>query len=222
MGQPISPDLYLAFACLHGTPNAANQLVEHTRPSLRRALERLQAAPDAIDEAIQKVYEAVLVKARPQLRTYSGRGSLENWVRAIGVRTCRRLLGAENKASGAGVLDLESLAIEKADAELLHFKQHYAEQFRLAFAEAANTLTERQRNLLRQQYIDGLTIDGLAALYGVHRATSARWIAQARQTLLDETRRLLTDLLGTSVEDVDSIIRMVRSQIDISIRTILG
>src|SRR5260370_1220010 len=83
-------------------------------------------------------------------------------------------------------------------------------------AAALAALAERERNVLRQYYIDGLTIDQLAALYQVNRATTARWVAGARLSVVAKTREHLVDELGIAAGEADSIIRLVRSQLDVS------
>ena len=97
-------------------------------------------------------------------------------------------------------------------------RERYREQVRAAIAAAFAALTERQRNVLRQYYIDGLTIDQLAALYHVDRATTARWVIGARTGVLDGTRDRLRAVLGVSSDEVESILRLVRSELDLSLR----
>lgn len=80
------------------------------------------------------------------------------------------------------------------------------------------SLTEQQRAVLRQYHIDGLTIDQLAALYRINRATAARWVARARLDVVTITRARLIADSGLPSADVDSIIRLVRSQLSISLR----
>jgi RNA polymerase sigma-70 factor (ECF subfamily) len=65
-----------------------------------------------------------------------------------------------------------------------------------------------------------LTIDQLAALYQVNRATTARWVAGARLSVVTKTRNHLVEQFGLDVAEVDSIIRLVRSQLDVSVREI--
>lgn len=106
------------------------------------------------------------------------------------------------------------------DPELAMLRDRYRDDVRCAFADAFAGLTEQQRNLLRQYHIDELTIDQLGALHGINRATAARWIAAARRTLLVAMRRWLVDQLGITRHEVDSIVRLVRSQLDVSVREI--
>jgi RNA polymerase sigma-70 factor (ECF subfamily) len=118
------------------------------------------------------------------------------------------------------VLDDERLrfAVVSGTAELERAKQKYREEFKRAFEGALRTLSDRERTLLRQHHVDGLTIDEIGALYRVHRSTAGRLLTRARVVVLDATRLGMMSELGVAADDLDSIIRMIRSQIEISLR----
>ncbi len=188
-------------------------------PSVRQALGKLALAPATIDETVQRVLVMLFVgdNGPPQIATYGGKGTLRSWVRSIAVRTGRRLAGVEHDASSSED-ELAELPAAVADPELEMLRTRYGDQVRKAFALAFTELTERERNVLRQYHIDGLTIDQLAALYQVNRATTARWVAGARLAIVTRTRNLLIDQFGVAPTEVDSIIRLVRSQLAVSVR----
>ncbi len=213
-------DVYLAAACADGDPAALAAVRDALVPALRQALGKLGMTPASIDETIQHVLVAVFVGdgRPPQIREYGGRGTLRSWLRTIAVRTGRRMLGLE--AQGAGDDELSELPAAVADPELALLRTRYGEQVREAFAAAFAALGERERNVLRQYYIDGLTIDQLAALYQVNRATTARWVAGARLAVVGHTREQLVGRFGIAPTDVDSILRLVRSQLDVSLKSI--
>ena len=75
--------------------------------------------------------------------------------------------------------------------------------------------------MLRQHILDELTIDDLARLYRVHRATCARWLADARADLGKQTRKRLMNALGMPTKEVDSLLRFLDSDIELSISRIL-
>jgi RNA polymerase sigma-70 factor (ECF subfamily) len=156
----------------------------------------------------------------PQINGFGGRGTLRSWVRSIGVRTGRRLLGVESaQAPGDGELDALPAAVRDPELELLQTR--YRDQVREAFAAAFMKLSERQRNVLRQYYIDGLTIDQLGALYQINRATAARWVGAARMAVVAATSAELVDRFHVPSGEVSSIIRLVRSQLDVSVRELV-
>jgi RNA polymerase sigma-70 factor len=91
-----------------------------------------------------------------------------------------------------------------------------------ALEAASARLPARQRTILRLHYVDGLTVDQIGAIYGFHRATAARRIADARDDLLEATREELRGKLRISDSDFDSLVRLVRSQIEISLPSFLA
>lgn len=209
-------DLYLAAACTAGEPAAIAAFHDEILPVIRPALAKLKVPDVTIDETEQRVLIAVLVgdPVRPGIAGYGGRGRLRSWVRSIGVRTGRRLAGSASDATD----DLDRLSANVHDPELALLRERYRDEVRKALADALANLPERQRNVLRQYYIDGLTIDQLAALYRVDRATTARWVVAARSAVLVGTRDLLASSLGANTAEIESILRLVRSQLELSMR----
>ena len=216
-------DLYLAAACSDGDTDALAQFRDVLVPAIRHALGKLGMAPAQIDEAVQQVQIMVFVGdgRPPQIGEYGGRGTLRSWLRTIAVRTGRRMLGLEATPRTSDD-ELAELPGAVADPELAMLRTRYRDQVRGAFAAAFAALSERERNVLRQYYIDGLTIDQLAALYHVNRATTARWVAGARLAVVAKTRAQLVERFSIEASEVDSIIRLVRSQLDVSVREIVN
>jgi len=212
-------DLYLAAACTAGDPAAIAAFRDTVFPVIRPALVKLAISETTIDEAEQRVLVMILVgdPIRPAIATYGGRGRLRSWVRSIGVRTARRLAGVTD-GGGGNDDDLDRLTANVHDPELALLREQYRAQVRAALGAALGGLAERQRNVLRQYYIDGLTIDQLASLYHVDRATTARWVIGARSAVLDGTRDRLRTSLGVTSDEVESILRLVRSQLELSLR----
>ncbi len=210
-------DLYLACACARGDAAAIGAFLGEVVPHIEAAVLGLGADPAQVDEVRSQLVDALLVGARPGITTYAGRGQLRSWVRSIAVRMGMRQLG-RTRAGAGGDDALATLAAEADDPEIEHLKARYGDAFRAAFAGALAALTPRQRNLLRQHYLDELTVDQLGALYRVHRATAARWVAAARETLFDDTRHRMIDALGLPPSDYDSLLRLLHSQLDLSIQ----
>jgi RNA polymerase sigma-70 factor, ECF subfamily len=212
--------LYLAAACTAGDEAAIAAFHETILPGLRAALSKLALSQTTIEEAIQRAVVMILVgdPTRPAIAGYSGRGSLRSWVRSVGVRTARRLAGVTDGGADSAHDELDRIGANVQDPALTVLREQYRDKVREALADAFTRLTARQRNVLRQYYIDGLTIDQLAAVYQVDRATTARWVIGARTRVLDGTRDQLCNVLGISGEEVESILRLVRSQLDVSLR----
>ena len=69
--------------------------------------------------------------------------------------------------------------------------------------------------------LDGIGIDELAAQHGVHRATCARWLEAARQQILVATQKELIDRLSLSRAELQSVIKLIASQLEVSLARVL-
>ncbi len=213
-------DLYLACAAGRGDPQAIGAIErEHVLP-LRAAMARQNFTESLIDDVQQAARERLFVTDR-KISTYDGRGTLRGWLRVVFMRDA---LHATRKADleARPADDIADFPTSNDDPEMAYLKELYRKEFAEAFALALGDLSHRQRNVLRQHTVFGVTIDGLAVMYRVHRATAARWLDGAREALLAGTRRELTARLNLSAENLDSIMRLIESQIDISVRRLFS
>jgi RNA polymerase sigma-70 factor (ECF subfamily) len=217
-------DLYLACACASGDERAIAALERQHFGEVDAALGQLRCGPALIDEVKQLLRQKLLVAAEgraPAIRGYSGRGKLRRWLRVVAVRTARRLRRAEGRDVALDDHLAAALPSPGADPELEYAKRLYQDAFQEAFAEAMGSLSEEDRLLLKQHFVDGLNIDHLAALHGVHRATAARWLAGVREQIASRTRTALARRTQAGGRDYESILRLVHSRIEISIRGFL-
>lgn len=214
-------DLWIACGCVTGSHSALAAFEARYAPELGAALRR-SFDPGLAQDAELRLRDRLLLVAdddTARLGSYSGRGDLRAWLRAAAVRTAIDLMRARREVP----VDPSSLGdLGAADDPLLGaLKQHYRDEFRIAFGEAARALTDRERTLLRYRFVDGLSADEIAVLYRVHRATASRWIAAIREGLFEATRARLMARLTISDHEVDSVLRLIDSQLDISIETIV-
>jgi RNA polymerase sigma-70 factor (ECF subfamily) len=219
LAQINTADLYLACACAMGDPHALEAFEEHCLGGLDRALGRLRFSADVIAEVKQRVRCRALVAdgGRPRIAEFGGRGALRAWVRVLGVREALRVTRRSHRE--AAVPDAERLqAIAMQDAGLDDMNRGYRRTFAQAFDRALRTLPARDRTLLRQHVLDGLTVDQLGALYRVHRATAARMLERARQRVLAATRASMRAELDVGSTELSSILRTIRSRLDITLR----
>jgi RNA polymerase sigma-70 factor (ECF subfamily) len=154
---------------------------------------------------------------RPRIAEYSGRGSLINFVRVVAARlriSKARKRGEILTIDGSGAAESPSPG---SDPELEFIKERYRGEFKRALESALRALDDEARNLLKLHFVDGLTLDQLASLFSVHRATVARRIAAAREEILAGARRLLGERLDADTRELDSLIELVRSRIDLSL-----
>jgi RNA polymerase sigma-70 factor (ECF subfamily) len=173
------------------------------------------------DEILQRVRVALFTpgsSGESALAAYSGRGSLRAYIRAIAVKLALKKMQRE----GATDDPIEEILSGSGDSpELAVVKARCRDELRAAFAVAIEELDDRERMLLRQHHIDGLSIDVLARLHRVHRATAARWIAAARAALLRAIRSHFARTAGLGRAELDSLVALVRSRLDLSLSRLL-
>ena len=107
------------------------------------------------------------------------------------------------------------------DPELGYLKRLYRSEFKDAFQTAVAALPARDRLVLRQSVLDSLGIDALAKLHHVHRATCARWLETARAAILATTQKILIERLELSRDELQSVIRLISSKLDVSLTRVL-
>jgi RNA polymerase sigma-70 factor (ECF subfamily) len=220
LGQMHTDDLYLACACALGDRNAILAFERHCLAGVENAVSRYRTSSDVVTEVKQRVRERVLVggSGSPRIERFSGRGDLRSWVRVLAVREAIGLVHRSRRETQADDDMLLHAFVTPADAELEHVKARYVEEFNQAFSAALRALSAHDQTLLRQHVIDGLTIDQLGVLYHVHRATAARNLQRARQALLAATRVRLASRLKVRPSELDSILRLIRSRLDVTLR----
>jgi RNA polymerase sigma-70 factor (ECF subfamily) len=216
-------DLYLACACAHGDTAALAAFDVHCLAVVDRALSRLGLDAAMVDEVKQRLRRALLVPERgaPRIVGFAGRGALRSWVRVLAVHEAWGML-----RTARGHVDIEArlvdLAAAGASPELEYLKRVYRRDFERAFRAALQALSPRERTLLRQHFLDGVGVNQLAALYRVHRATIGRWLDTAREAVLAATRDHLMATLEVPHAEIESILRLVLSQVDLNLRPLLA
>lgn len=97
------------------------------------------------------------------------------------------------------------------DLELDRFKAQYGAEFKEAFRVAVESLTARERSLLRHAYVRDASVVEIGAVYGVHGATAARWVAAARQKLVRALRKTFAERLQVTNAELESVLRLIES-----------
>ena len=215
-------DLFLAQRCCERSPAAMAQLERRLRePSLLRSISGGQAL---LEDTRQALLVTVLLGrdgGQPAIADYSGRGSLERWLRAAALHSVTRQRRREQRVrhvDGEGALEA---SVGLLDPDLAVVKSRHKDQVNAAFREALAGLDSRERTLLRH-FVAGVSMTRMATMYRVHKATVSRWIATARDELVAGTRARLLVRLGLNANEADSLIRAVRSDLDAGFESVLS
>lgn len=213
------PELYLTCACALGDSPACALLDARYVSRAVPALKRMGLGQAQIDDVRQTLLRRLVVResaAPARIVAYGGRGDLGRWIRINAVRVAIRLGQSRARERPEEDAVLARRASIRPDAEVGAVVRSCRELFRESFREGLAQMEARARNILKQHYLDGLTLDDLARLHGTHRATVARWLAAARGALRELTNRALMSRVRGPIEDCESVIRKVQSQLEMT------
>jgi RNA polymerase sigma-70 factor (ECF subfamily) len=224
--EPVhAADLYLACAAAAGIAAATEAFERHFMSRVPLMVAHMKLPPHAGEELCQKLRELLLLPRNmqpPKLAEYAGRGSLSAWLRVVAVRAALDQLRAEQRRA-TDELDDELPFFDGAgdEPELQLLRTHFRPRFAEALRFAASALTPRQRNVLRLSLVDGLTLEQMAPVFGVTKSTVHRWIGQAHRHFLRNIHRFFRDEMGLSVSEVESVARLLQSQVELSLPSLL-
>ena len=218
----------LALACAAGNGNAVAvlEIQRANGQAIDVVCRRFVNASQGVDDLRQVLFTKLFVAApgvQPKILQYAGLGFLENWLRVTAVRLFidlqkRKDRPRENAASDEAIIALahpEDLALEL-------IKSEYRSAVTSALRHAVNNLAAGDRHILRQHLVAKLTIDQLGSVLGIHRATAARRITQAREKLAQETRERLQATLAVDAAECAEIMNVVMSRLDVSLSSLLA
>lgn len=226
-GDPASlhaADLYLACACAAGDARAVAAFDARYAAEIPAFLAGVERSPAAIEEVRQLVRERLFVAPPgkdPKIAEYSGRGSLASWLRVVTLRVAANRRRGERPHEDLDAVP-EVDVLPSVDPELAIVRARYRPAFDEALRAAFAGLSARERTLLRMHYLDGLNIDRLGLVFNVHRATVARWIAAAREGLLERTMAQLGERLRLGAGELASLLAVLRTGLEVSLRSLLA
>lgn len=205
----------LAEACARGDDGAITAFRTTYLDDVTKAIARTRA-PDHLLDDIRQIVLAKLLPPGGRIARFGGRGDLRNWLRAVAVRETISVL-----RSASSDLLRDELPVElpgPADPERSAVRADAREHLMVALRAAFDALDDEDRTVLRYRFTDGLTLEQLAVVLGVHRATAARWLARIRDDLARAMRRRL-EQAGMARGEVDGLV--VVSNLELSLGGLL-
>lgn len=215
-------DVALAAACAAGRADAIATFDALFGAEIPRVIARTRnRALDPV-ELRGAAFERLFTGDKPKIREYSGAGDLRSWVRTVLVRLSldlsrKRVERPSDAPEGKSLED----ALPAGDPEIDYLKGLYRGAFKAAFEQAVSGLDAEDRSLLRMHLVHGSTIDELAGVFRVHRATVARRIGRAREDLVVATKRALMQNLKLDRAEYDSVLRLIESDVHVSLSRVL-
>jgi RNA polymerase sigma-70 factor (ECF subfamily) len=224
-GAVCAEDLYLVCSVRVGDARAIAYLRQRLRGVLVGTARRLGRScdPAMLEDLEQDVLDRLLVRVGerpPAIERYAGLGSLEAWLRTV----VARMMLHRHPSGGSRPVSAELLEQMEApgDVELALIRRTSRGQLDAAFEAAVAQLTVRERTLLRFHLVAKESIDALGIRYGVHRSTAARWVIAARAKVLRATKEGLAERLQLRTSQVSSLVRALRSEMDVNVGVLLG
>jgi len=210
-------DVYLVCGCIAGDSAAVAAIEREIIPIIDLVIASYDK--NVIDETRQRLRAMLVVDANgkgPLLAQYGGRGALRRWIRVVAAREASKTWKADNAAMPVDDDALFDALAPPSDPMISAMKRDAASAFKAAFVAALAEIDRRERTALRMHVLDGLSIDEIAPMYSVHRATVARWISAAKEAVLEKTKKALMRDLKIGRDEVDSLIRLVQSRIELA------
>ncbi|MFT3710290.1 MAG: sigma-70 family RNA polymerase sigma factor [Archangium sp.] len=202
---------------------ARSAFEKHVVPRVRSGLQRAGAVDAEVDELVQDALTRVLVEnSGERLKQYRGQGTFAAFVVTVAMRLFSTRRGKSSReAPGAAAETLDALPMA-LDLEKHLSRAQNRSHFAAAFQAALESLDPRQRTLLKMNLVNGSSIDELAPMYQVSRASVARWIAQAREQLRVETLKRLAGSTRMERDDLDGLMASLESGFDVSLRRFIA
>ena len=218
-------ELALAHAAAAGDPASLRTFELRYFAPVRSALRGLGLADADVADVEQTVRMRLLVGTPDEparIIGYAGLGKLGGLVRVALTREALSLLRRRKTAGTTSEDWLDALASPDDDPALLQLKAQHRAAFKAAFEAAVRQLEPREHALLRLHLVRRHSIDQVGAVYGVHRATAARWIEAARRRLRSLTNTILVERFALNGADLERVVELIESRIELSIDRLLA
>lgn len=218
-------ELYLACGCALGDARALGVFERQIAGGLPAALRRMRIDDDDAADVQQQLRVRLFTATAgevPRIVAYAGTGRLGALVHVAATRLALDVKRSQRRRDAAPIDDQLAAGIApSADVVTLLNKAELRNALRLAFEQAAAHLPRRDRTLLRMSVLDGLTIDELATMHRVHRATVARWLVTAREQLTADARRRFVELADLEDIEIGQAGELIESQLSVSLERLL-
>lgn len=218
MPDELVADLYLAAACAQDVPGALQAFRTRMFPAVAQATKTYDPSVPFAEEVFQRVSEAMFVggpDGQPKIFHYEGDGPLARFIGTAARRIALRMATTSSRFKGEEAL-VDHLS-RMHTQETTFLKQQHRDLFNRALAIAVRQLSDRQRLILRLNLTERVSTTRIAAMYKVNQSTISRWVKEAARTIFAKVKELVCDELDIDTRELESLLLLVRSQIEINI-----
>lgn len=215
-GLPFeAADLYLCCACAQGQPAALRSFEGACLSVAKAAIRRIDSGDDFVRDTLQELWSKLLVGGDARVRSYSGRGPLQAWVRVAATRVALDRQRTQKRGMERQVELSEKLATDDLGIEATLLKARFGHAFQEALETSLSTLSKQERNVLRMHVVGQCSIDEIGRAYEVHRATAARWIDRSRAKIYEGVRQALCVEHKLTASEFDSLATLVGAELSL-------
>lgn len=211
--EMATDDLYLACACVLGDSAAFRELDRNYLPRVANRLSQSGFDTEVVSDVIQDLRIRLLMRRadeQPRLTKYGGKGKLVAW---LSVLARRDALAQRDRRPADRELEEELTSKLPSgiefDSELATIRCESQELFARGFAAAMAALPARDRRMLRDSALRGISHGELAARFGVDRTTILRRIRRAQSALRANLRRFMLEQGELSLPEYESLLRVL-------------
>lgn len=217
-------DLYVACACALGNEPALRCFEQAFMIQVPSFLVRLRVQPAFVEDVRQELHLRLFVvqsASKLGIASYTGRGRLANWLRAVAVRCAIDMLRIKDEQHERDDNIAERITAVSDDPLIDGLKRRFGAEFKRTLEECLIALPADQRNMLRHYYVKGFTTTELGALFNMNQSSASRRLTSIRESLVSETQRRLRTRLKLSESDFSELAALVQSQLNLSLSRIL-
>lgn len=212
-------DLAWAEALARGDAGALSAFERDVLSRIDGATRRIDPSGALADSVRQELRVRLLVgdDGPPKILRYAGRGPLLHWVL---VAATRLALDHRRRAGPEVALDEEHEAFSQVLGGDLEHDAMRLESRRLLkgwIEEALAALDAQHRAVLSLYFVEDVSSEAIGKMFGAHRGTVARWIAEARDSVRSHVRRRALLTKGMGPEAVASLLGAVDGHLSLSL-----
>lgn len=217
-------ELYLAAGCARGDATALDRFRARYFDVVGAALRRMGLDDAERDDVWQTLCERLLVATEGEparIVRYAGTGELSGLLRVAATRVALNWLERENRRRPDPDW-LDALPDTHSDPELHLLRDQHRTELKEELTGALGALSARDRAVLRLHLLERVSIDVIAGIYSVHRATAARWIAGAKEGLATLVRDRLVARWRVTDSSLPVLRSLIDSRLDLSLERLLA
>jgi RNA polymerase sigma-70 factor len=209
-------DLALAQACASGHELAWNIFIDRYRNKLLWAACRIvkdeSRAKELADTFCSDLFVAISGGGESKLKSYSGRGSLENWLKVSLLQANIDFHRAERRYA-----DFDEIAACIRNDPAFSLEAFDDRRVEDSLRGALRELPARDRFILAAYFLDRYNLAKIATALGVHESTASRHLEKALRTARKNLVRKLRDR-GMNRSSIDESLERTPKEISFDMR----